>query len=148
MPRLKVKGEVPVRRVTGAGGFTLIELLIVIVVLGVLAAVVVFSLVGVTGNSAVAACQSDGATVETAIAAFHANNGAYPTSIAALTSTAAATSPGGPYIQSWPSNTTHYTMALGSAGIFTIKGPETGATAVNWTGAGTCINTGSNATVG
>ena len=41
-------------------GFTLIELLIVIVVLGILAATVIFALSGVTGQSATAACQSDG----------------------------------------------------------------------------------------
>jgi prepilin-type N-terminal cleavage/methylation domain-containing protein len=40
-------------------GFTLIELLIVIVVLGILAAIVIFSLTGVTGQSQVAACNSD-----------------------------------------------------------------------------------------
>ncbi len=57
------------------GGFTLIELLIVIVVLGILAAVVVFSLGSVTGKSAVSACQADGATVNTAMAAYNANNG-------------------------------------------------------------------------
>ena len=41
-------------------GFTLIELLIVIVVLGILAAIVVFSLTGVSGQSKQAACTSDG----------------------------------------------------------------------------------------
>jgi general secretion pathway protein G len=55
-------------------GFTLIELLIVIVVLGILAAVVIFALGGITGKSAVASCQADGATVSTALAAFNAQN--------------------------------------------------------------------------
>ena len=51
-------------------GFTLIELLIVIVVLGILAATVIFALGGMTRQSAVAACQSDGKSYEVAVAAF------------------------------------------------------------------------------
>jgi general secretion pathway protein G len=51
-------------------GFTLIELLIVIVVLGILAATVIFALSGVTGQSAVAACQSDAKSYEIAVAAY------------------------------------------------------------------------------
>ena len=53
-------------------GFTLIELLIVIVVLGILAAIVIFSLTGVTGQSQAAACNSDAKTVETAVSAYYA----------------------------------------------------------------------------
>ena len=51
-------------------GFTLIELLIVIVVLGILAATVIFALSGVTSQSATAACQSDGKSYEIAAAAY------------------------------------------------------------------------------
>ena len=69
------------RRKTGKKtetGFTLIELLIVIVVLGILAAVVVFALGSVTSKSGKAACSADAKTVETAIAAQDAQSGSYP----------------------------------------------------------------------
>ena len=93
-------------------GFTLIELLIVIVVLGILAAVVVFALGSVTSKSAKASCAADAKTVETAVAAFEANgNGTAPTSTA-LTSTGTV---GGPYLKSWPSNTSHYSIGIAMA---------------------------------
>lgn len=69
-------------------GFTLIELLIVIVILGVLAGVVVFSVSGITGRGAKAACESNVKTVQVAQEAFYAKSTAVPpvyaASVAAL----------------------------------------------------------------
>ena len=169
-------------------GFTLIELLIVIVVLGILAAVVIFALGGITGKSALASCQADGATVSTTLAAFNAQNPttfnnvvgsgtttpvvpttfgpasnytyyglnsagtAYsagvsnfpgtiaigtpaanattPTADAAMESILSSTSYQGPYIQSWPSNPSHYGFVLGW--VLTSPGVASPATAPTW----------------
>jgi prepilin-type N-terminal cleavage/methylation domain-containing protein len=84
-------GRIPQRKVTGVlresirkrhdgeGGFTLVELLVVIVVLGVLSAIVVFSVAGVNNKSKSAACNSDVKSVETAEEAYYAQNNAYAT---------------------------------------------------------------------
>ena len=68
-------------------GFTMLEILIVIVVLGILAAVVIFALGGVTGRSAIAACQADGATSSSAIALFTAQNAGTNATPSLLTTT-------------------------------------------------------------
>lgn len=86
-------------------GFTLIELLIVIVVLGILAAIVVFSLTGVTGQSKQAACSTDGKTIEVAADAYQAYYGSYPTDSTVLS---------GSYLQTWPTPN-GYTFSLDSA---------------------------------
>jgi general secretion pathway protein G len=114
------------------GGFTLIELLIVIVVLGILAAVVVFALGGVTGKSTIAACKADGTTVNTAIAAAVASNpnlysgATVPSGQTAITAADLTEAPttgvtGGPFLQSWPSNAPHYAFAMTASGQLAIS---------------------------
>lgn len=72
------------RRRANDDGFTLIELLIVIIILGVLAAIVVFSIRGITNNSEVVACETEVRTVETAIEVAYAETDAYPGTVGAL----------------------------------------------------------------
>jgi len=110
-------------------GFTLIEILIVIVVLGILAAVVLYALGGIGSKSAVASCEADGSTVSSALADFNNLNphliymiqGGDPNGNTAPTSYSDATSAealltnkalGGPFIQSWPNNYPHYAFQL------------------------------------
>jgi general secretion pathway protein G len=56
-------------------GFTLIELLIVIVILGILAAVVVFAVGGITDRGQESACDADFKTLEVAYEAYVAQWG-------------------------------------------------------------------------
>ena len=95
-------------------GFTLIELLIVIVVLGILAAIVVFSLTGVTGQSKAAACTADGKTIETAADAYEASFSQWP-GAADSTTVPDATFYGlvSTYLHAAPSGN-GYTFSLGS----------------------------------
>ena len=129
------------RRAAGEieGGFTLIELLIVIVVLGILAAIVVFALGGVTGKSVKAACQSDAKTVGVGVAAFEAENPTLSVTNSAdwqsiLPSQSSVvggyTVVGGPFLQSWPTgggigSSANYTISVvGTAGAPTMTLPS------------------------
>ena len=69
-------------------GFTLIELLITVVILGVLAAIVVFSVQNFNNDGVQAACNADVKNVEVASEAYYAKQAtpAYATSVAVLVS--------------------------------------------------------------
>ena len=59
-------------------GFTLVELLVVIVILGILAAVVVFAVGGTEADAKVKACLTERSSVEAAIEAYRSVNDADP----------------------------------------------------------------------
>jgi prepilin-type N-terminal cleavage/methylation domain-containing protein len=67
-------------------GFTLIELLVVIVILGVLAAIVVFSVNGITDRGEESACQANVETINIASEAYRAQTTGYATTLPALQS--------------------------------------------------------------
>ena len=58
---------------SGEGGFTLVELLIVIVILGILAAIVVLAIGGLSGTAKKSACNSGIKTIESAEDAYYAS---------------------------------------------------------------------------
>ena len=66
-------------------GFTLAEILVVIVILGMLAAVAVVKTQGMTGEAAVAATRQSIAAIKTAADMYEIRTGKYPDSISALT---------------------------------------------------------------
>ena len=74
---MKIQTHSP-RRAPRRDGFTLIELLLVLVILGVLAAIVVPKFAGRTEQARVTAAQSQISTFGTALDAFEVDTGAYP----------------------------------------------------------------------
>ncbi|MGH3733114.1 MAG: type II secretion system protein [Acidimicrobiales bacterium] len=129
-----------VERSRSALGFTLIELLIVIAVLGILAAIVIFGLEGITGQAASAACNADAKTVSVAVNSYEAQNaGVAPDSMSALSQGSS------PYLQSLPTSP-YYSISLAN-GVVMVAAP-TSATPVPYSSADACAgaDTSSSAT--
>src|SRR3954447_21358600 len=66
-------------------GFTLVELLVVIVILGILAAVVVFAVGGSTDKAQSSSCKAEESALSSAVEAYRASVGTYPGAIGSLT---------------------------------------------------------------
>jgi len=67
------------RRIAGEGGFTLVELIVVIAILGILAAIVVFAVGGITNKGQTEADKTTCSVLQTAEEAYFAKNSSYVT---------------------------------------------------------------------
>jgi len=72
------------RRLSNNSGFTLIEIMVVVLILGLLAALVVPKIVGRTDDARVTKAKSDIKAIESALNLFKIDNGFYPTSAEGL----------------------------------------------------------------
>jgi prepilin-type N-terminal cleavage/methylation domain-containing protein len=79
------------KRVKSDSGFTLIELIVVIVIIGILAAIVVFALRGSTDSARLAKCKQNGSTLIAALDSYYSATGQFP--VATGTSPTVPTSP-------------------------------------------------------
>jgi general secretion pathway protein G len=80
-------------------GFTLIEIMVVVVIIGLLAAVIVPSVVNKVDEARVAKAKQDITSLETALTMFRLDNSRYPTTDLGLT--ALVTQPTDPSIRNW-----------------------------------------------
>src|SRR5438477_287684 len=102
------------RRTQGDSGFTLIELLIVIVILGVLAAIVVFAVGNTRGEAEQNACATNAKSVQLSAESVRTHDNAYPTTANSDYLTQAEH---GGLLKTWPdgitytSDGTNYTIA-------------------------------------
>jgi prepilin-type N-terminal cleavage/methylation domain-containing protein len=103
-------------------GFTLIELLIVIVILGVLSGIVVFSVSAITDTGTAAACKADKKNVEVASEAYFAQNHKYadPAGTTGADNLLVGADPKG-FLKEAPGND-GYTVKYAAGGIVTSVG--------------------------
>src|SRR5215472_12995045 len=80
-------------------GFTLIEIMVVVVIIGLLAAVIVPAVISKVDEARVAKAKEDIQSLETALTMYYMDNSKYPTNDQALG--ALTTQPTDPTIQNW-----------------------------------------------
>ena len=108
-------------------GFTLIELLIVIIVLGILAAIVVFAVGSTKKDAAASACKTDVKSVELSAEAYNTHEGSYPVgTFNASNATSAnllsgASPANGALLKTFPKSTDYALQYVGTASSYTVQ---------------------------
>jgi prepilin-type N-terminal cleavage/methylation domain-containing protein len=102
-------------------GFTLIELLIVIIVLGILAAIVVFAVAGTKKDALSATCKTDVKSIELSAESVLAKTGTY-TSLTQVQQTDLTSAPMGGLLKTFPSNSAYTLTWTGGAVVVSAPG--------------------------
>lgn len=110
-------------RTEGESGFTLIELLIVVVILGILAAITVMAIGNSSADTMTAACQTDYREVQSAVEAYKVEHGSYPTvpgddAITVLIET--QPTPTGAWLRDLPYYAGHFQIVVSADGSGTV----------------------------
>jgi prepilin-type N-terminal cleavage/methylation domain-containing protein len=127
----------------GQQGFTLIELLVVVTILGILAAIVTLSLVGLTTNASVQSCNQEYKTVQAALDAYMADKNV--DTVAAATDTQDMTTPIALYNTAPSPSNPNYTRN-GKTQFFYTWDTHGRISAIFKDGGGTLAPTGCNVT--
>lgn len=87
------------RPLGGESGFTLIEIMVVVIILGILAAIVAPNVIGRVGDAQITAAKSDIRGIENALKLYRLDNFSYPSSEQGLQ--ALVSKPSDPNIRNW-----------------------------------------------
>jgi general secretion pathway protein G len=111
-------------------GFTLIELLIVVIILGILAAIVVFAIGSTRKDSVASTCRTDVKSIILAEEAWNTKNGAYTTNQSDLTSATGT-------LKNWPTDgaaaTDSLKLTLAAGPVIHVEGKNITAADVTLT---------------
>jgi type IV pilus assembly protein PilA len=138
-------------RAQGESGFTLVELLVVMLILGLLAAIAIPAFFNQRAKAQDAEAKSAAKTVQTALETYATDNngkytGATPAALKTIEPTIVTTGTGGSAIKTLTPSTSGYTIEIysDSGGTFSIVRSSTGALTYpcNSSGSGGCPSSG------
>lgn len=133
MARLPQRGKFYKREYMA--GFTIVELLIVIVVIGILAAITIVAFNGIQNRANTTAVQSDLTNLDKKMKLFYADNSAYPATVSQLNSLSWKASMGS-YQQSSAGNLLYCAVTDGPDARYTVAARTSNNTAFTYSSQG------------